>query len=129
MKTLVLFSAAIIPYFVYGVVLGESGLTQFHPFVKISFDLAIAGIQAGFLFFQLRIIKRFLKRKMKGTFNVAGIVLGFFILNGLGKMWSPDLAYYWFAVMILVVCEGIVLAFVQKDLNAYWKLEREEAGC
>lgn len=128
-KTLVLFGAAIIPYFVYGVVLGGSGLTQFHPFVKISFDLAIAGIQAGFLFFQLRILKRFLKRKMKGTFSVAGIVLGFFILNGLGKIWSPNLAYYWFAVIILVACEGIILAFVQKDLNAYWRLEREEAGC
>jgi RsiW-degrading membrane proteinase PrsW (M82 family) len=128
-KTLILFGTAIIPYFVYGVILGESGLSQFHPFMKFSFDWVIAGIQAGFLFFQLRIIKRFLKRKMKGTFNVGGVVFGFFILNGLGKLWSPDLNYYWFAVVILVVCEGIVLAFVQKDLNAYWKLEREAAGC
>ena len=127
LKTLVLFSTAIIPYFIYGVVLGESGLSQFHPFVKILFDLIIAGIQTAFLFFQLRIIKRFLKRKMKGTFSVGTIVLGFFILNGLGKLWSSDLAYYWLAVMILVACEGIVLAFVQKDLNAYWKLERGEA--
>ena len=126
MKTLILFSTAIIPYFLYGVVLGESGLSQFHPFVRISFDLVIAGIQATFLFFQLRIIKRFLKRKMKGTFSVVGIVLGFFILNSLGKLWSPSLGYYWFAVIILVVCEGIVLAFVQKDLNAYWKQERRQ---
>ena len=126
MKTLVLFSTAIIPYFIYGVILGESGLSQFHPFVKISFDLVITGIQAGFLFFQLRILKRFLKRKMKGTFSVVGIVLGFFILNSLGKLWSQDLAYYWLAVLILVACEGIVLAFVQKDLNAYWKLERRK---
>ena len=126
MKTLVLFSTAIIPYFIYGMVLGESGLSQFHPVVKISFDLVIAGIQAVFLFFQLRIIKRFLKRKMKGTFSVVGIVLGFFVLNSLGKLWPPDLAYYWLAVIILVACEGIVLAFVQKDLNAYWKLERRK---
>jgi RsiW-degrading membrane proteinase PrsW (M82 family) len=126
-KTLILFSAAVIPYFIYGVVLGESGLSQFHPVVKITFDLILAGIPAIFLYFQLRIIKRFLKRKMKGTFNAAVIVLGFFILNGLRKLWPPDLSYYWFMVMILIVCEGIVLAFVQKDLNAYWKLERDEA--
>ena len=69
LKTLVLFSAAIIPYFIYGVILGESGLPQFHSSVKISFDLVIAGIPAIFLFFQLRILKRFLKRKMKGTFR------------------------------------------------------------
>jgi protease PrsW len=126
MKTLVLFSTAIIPYFVYGVVLGRSGLSQFHPLVKILFDLVIAGIQAGFLFFQLRIIKRFLKRKIKGSFNLVWIVLGFFVLNGLGKLWSSHLFYDWFVVMILIVCEGIVLAFVQRDLNAYWKLERRE---
>lgn len=125
-KTLILFSAAVIPYFVYGVILGESGLQQFHPFVKVSFDLILAGIPAIFLYFQLRIIKRFLKRKMKGTFNVAVIVLGYFIFNGLGKVWPPELSYYWLVVVILVVCEGIVLAFVQKDLNAYWKLERDE---
>jgi protease PrsW len=126
MKTLILFSTAIIPYFIYGMVLGGMGLSQFHPFVKISFDLIIAGIQAAFLLFQLRIVKRFLKRKMKGTFSVGVIVLGFFILNSLGKLWSADLAYYWLAVMILVACEGIVLAFVQKDLNAYWKLGRRK---
>ena len=63
---------------------------------------------------------------MKGTFNVAVIVLGYFIFNGLGKVWPPELSYYWLVVVILVVCEGIVLAFVQKDLNAYWKLERDK---
>jgi RsiW-degrading membrane proteinase PrsW (M82 family) len=126
MKALVLFSTAIVTYFIYGMVLEESGLSQFHPFVKILFDLTIAGIQAAFLFFQLRIIKRFLKRKMKGTFSVVAIVLGFFILNGLGKLWSPGLPYYWLAILIFVACEGIVLAFVQKDLNAYWKLERKK---
>jgi len=125
-KTLALFGTAVIPYFIYGVILGDSGLPQLHPFAKILFDLVIAGIQAGFLFFQLRILKRFLKRKMKGTFRVGVIVLGFFVLNGLGKLWSSDLFYDWFVVLILIVCEGIVLAFVQRDLNTYWQLERRE---
>lgn len=125
-KTLVLFSAAVIPYFVYGVILGEMKLQQFPPVVKISFDLILAAIPAIFLYFQLRIIKRFLRRKMKGTFNVGTIVLGFFILNGLVKLWFPDLSYYGFVVMVLIVCEGIVLAFVQKDLNTYWQLEGDE---
>jgi RsiW-degrading membrane proteinase PrsW (M82 family) len=128
LKTLVLFSATIIPYFVYGVILGESGLSQFPSYVKIPFDLIIAAIPAVFLFFQLRILKRFLKRKMKGTFSVGIIVLGFFVLNGLGKLWALSFSYYWFAVIVFIVCEGIILAFVQKDLNAYWKLERGETN-
>jgi hypothetical protein len=126
MKTLVLFGTAIIPYFIYGIVLGELGLSQFHPSVKIAFDLFIAGVQAAFLFFQLRILKRFLKRKMKGTFSVEGIVLGFFIINAFGKLWSSAPSYYWLGLMILVVCEGLVLAIVQKDLNTYWKQERRK---
>jgi len=126
LKTLGLFSAAVIPYFVYGVVLGESGLSKFPSFMENLFDLIITAIPAIFLFFQLRILKRFLKRKMKGTFSVGIIVLGFFVFNGLGELWSPDLSYYWFAITVFTLCEGIILAFVQKDLNAYWKLERGE---
>lgn len=126
MKTLVLFSTAVIPYFIYGVILEKSDLFRLHPFLGISSGLVITGIQSIFLFFQLRIIKRFLKRKMKGTFSVAGIALGFVILNGLGELWPAESPHYWLAVMVLVVCEGIVLAFVQKDLNAYWKQERRK---
>ena len=125
-KTLILFSTAIIPYFLYGMVLGESGLSQFPPFVKVLFDLVIAGIQSAFLFFQLRIIKRFLKRKIGGTFHVVRVIFGFFVFNFLGKLWSPDLGYYWFVVILLVTCEGLVLALVQKDLNTYWKQERRK---
>ena len=94
--------------------------------MKVSFDLVIAGIQTTFLFFQLRIIKRFLKRKIGGTFHVVGIVLGFFVLNSLGKLWASNLGYYWFVVIVLIACEGLVLGFVQKDLNVYWKQERRK---
>ena len=124
-KTLVLFIAAVIPYIIYGMVLGNSGKTQFSPWIKILFDLAVAAIPSIFLLFQLRIIKRFLKRKMKGTFNLTGVVLGFFIFNSLGKLLSPDISYYLVFMIIVVVYEGMVLAFVQKDLNTYWTQERK----
>ncbi len=126
LKTLALFSAAIIPYFAYGVVLGELGLSRLDASIKVALDLAVAAIPAIFLFFQLRILKRFLKRKMKGAFSVGMISLGFFMFNGLGKLLPPNFSYYWLAAITLIVCEGIILAFVQKDLNAYWKLEKEE---
>jgi uncharacterized membrane protein len=63
---------------------------------------------------------------MKGTFSVEGIVLGFFIINAFGKLWSSTTVYYWLGLVILVVCEGGILALVQKDLNAYWKQERRK---
>ena len=128
LMTLMLFSMAIIPYYVYGMILQKSGITQFPLYVKISFDLCIAMVPAIFLFFQLRILKRFLKRKMSGTFNVGIIVLGYFVLNGLGKLWSLNLPNYWFAVIVFILCEGLILSFVQKDLNSYWKLERGETN-
>jgi hypothetical protein len=126
--TIVLFSTAVIPYFVYGVVLEGSGLSRFSLLVEVSFNLLIAVIPAVFLFIQLRILKRFLKRKMKGTFNVELIVFGFLLFNGLAKVWSLNMPFYWFGIIVFTVCEGIVLAFVQKDLNAYWKLEGERVG-
>jgi len=121
--TLFLFVVAVVPYYLYGIALEKFGVVQFDLLVKHFFNLGLAGIQAGFLFFQLRVMKRFLKRKMKGTFRVTAITLGFFALNGLARMLPPDLSYYLWLTIIFIVCEGVVLAFVQKDLNAYWKME------
>lgn len=125
LKTLFLFVAAVVPYYLYGIALERFGVTEFSLLVKHLFHFGLAGIQAAFLFFQLRLMKRFLKRKLKRTFRVTTITLGFFVLNGLGRMLPPDLSYYLLFAMIVIVCEGVVLAFVQKDLNAYWETERD----
>ncbi len=122
--TLGLFIAAVIPYFVYGVFLGNFGKTAFDPWVKTCLDLTMAAIPSSFLFFQLRIIKRFLKRKLKGTFNVSLVVAGFFLFNAIAKLLPPGISHYLIFVMVLVVYEGIVLALVQRDLNRYWLQER-----
>ncbi len=125
LKTLFLFVAAVIPYYLYGIALERFGVTQFSLWVLHVFHFGLAGVQAAFLFLQLRLIKRFLKRKLKGTFRVTAITLGFFALNGLGRMLPPDFSYYLVSAIIFILCEGVVLAYVQKDLNAYWKIERD----
>lgn len=124
-KTLFLFVAAVIPYYFYGIALGKFDILEFSLLVKHVFHLGLSGIQAVFLFFQLRVMKRFLKRKMKGTYRVMAIVLGFFVFQGLGRMLPPDVSYYLVFAIIFILGEGVVLAFVQKDLNTYWDIERD----
>ena len=124
LKFLELLILSIIPYFVLGMILGKLMDFPFQPFIKVSLDWIIAGIQAAFLFLQLRIIKRFLKRRIKGTFNVPAIVLQYFILDGSIKMLPSDMSYYLFYAIILILFQGVVLALVQEDLNRYWQQER-----
>ena len=52
----------------------------------------------------------------------------FFILSGLKKTLSPTINYYLFIEMILIFFQGLVLAFVQRDLNRYWKHENERSN-
>ncbi|MFQ5449226.1 MAG: PrsW family intramembrane metalloprotease [Nitrospinaceae bacterium] len=125
LKTLTLFIVSIIPYFIYGMVLASSIEFKWEGFIKISLDLTVAGIRSVFLFFQLRILKRFLKRRIKGSFGVLTIVLAYFVLDTAIKLLSLGTPFYLLLTIILVLGQGGVLAVVQKDLNRYWKLERE----
>lgn len=125
LKTLFLFITAVIPYYFYGIALERFGVAQFSLWVLHVFHFGLAGVQAVFLFFQLRIMKRFLKRKLKGTYRVTLIALGFFILNGSARMLPPNFSYYLVVASLFVLAEGVILAYVQKDLNAYWDIERK----
>ena len=115
---------SIIPYLVLGMILGKLIDFPFQPFIKVSLDWIVAGIQAAFLFFQLRIIKKFLKRRIKETFKVQNIILQYFVLDGAIKMLPSDMSYYLFYAIILILFQGGVLALVQEDLNRYWQQER-----
>lgn len=115
---------SIIPYFVLGIFLGKLSDIPFQPFIKGSLDWIVAGIQTAFLFFQLRMIKRFLKRRIKESFKVLNIILLYFALAGAIKMLPSDMPYYLFYAIILILFQGGVLARVQVDLNRYWQQER-----
>lgn len=124
--TLGLFIISIIPYFVLGMILRKLDDFQFHTLFMVSLDWIVAGVRTVFLYFQLRIIKRYLKRQLKGTFNILVIVVQFFILDGAIKMLPADMPYYLFYVVTLILFQGWVLASVQNDLNSYWQLERRK---
>ena len=123
-KTLALFVIAVIPYYLYGMVFEPPEGDPVEPLVRHIFHLGLAGVQAGFLFLQLRLLKRFMKRKLKGTFRVEWIAAAFFLMNGLGRMLSPGFPFYLILLVLVTACEGLVLSHVQKDLNDYWILER-----
>lgn len=123
-----LFIFSTIPYFIYGVILEKSDEFQFKPGIKIFLDWGIAGIQATFLFFQLAIIKKFLKRRIKGSFQVLTIVLGYFVLDGSIRILPSDVAYYLYYAIIMTLVQGGILAVVQNDLNRYWQEERRRSA-
>jgi RsiW-degrading membrane proteinase PrsW (M82 family) len=115
---------SIVPYFVLGIFLEKFINSPFQPFLKVSLDWIIAGIQTAFLFFQLRMIKRFLKRRIKESFKILNIILLYFVLDGAIKMLPSNMPYYLFYSIILIFIQGGVLALVQVDLNRYWQQER-----
>jgi hypothetical protein len=122
--TVELLTLSLIPYLILGMILGKVNHLQVEPVFKISLDWVVACARTAFLFFQLRIIKRFLKRRSIGTFSVSTIIVKFFILDGAIKMLPPDMSYYLFYSIILILFQGWVLARVQNDLNSYWQQER-----
>ncbi|MDH5764266.1 MAG: PrsW family glutamic-type intramembrane protease [Nitrospinota bacterium] len=125
LKTLFLFVVVVIPYYLYGIAADLARVLEFNLLLKHIFSLGLSGIQAVFLYLQLRVMKRFLKRKLKGTYRVWAVVLGFYVFNGMGRMLPPDVSYSLWFTIAFILGEGVVLAYVQKDLNAYWDVERE----
>lgn len=116
----------LIPHYFYRVLFEVGEKPLWESFSMIAFHGALAGVQAAFLFFQIRMIKRFLKRRIKGTFRVFPIALAFFVLSGLSHLLPPDMPYYLFFLTVSILGQGGILAFVQKDLNIYWRIERGE---
>jgi len=121
-----LFVLTILPYFVYGFfreTLTWNGGPS--PLIDVSFDLFMAGIEATFLYYQFQMFSKFFEKKLEKPFSVPMIILVFFILSGLKKVLSSTIPFYLFWEMILILLQGGVLAFVQRDLNLYWRLENE----
>ncbi len=120
--------SAIIPYFIYGVILGSLHKAKFGLAVEVSFNLFMAGVETVFLFYLLQMIKRFLKRKMKGSFSLPTVVLCFFVASSLRKLASPDMPFYLLYEITFAFLQGGILAMVQRDLNLYWEIERKESA-
>jgi RsiW-degrading membrane proteinase PrsW (M82 family) len=121
-----LFVLTILPYFVYGF-FRETLTWNGGPslLIDVSFDLFMAGIEATFLYYQFQMFSKFFEKKLAKPFSVPMIILVFFILSGLKKVLSSTIPFYLFWEMILILLQGGVLAFVQRDLNLYWRLENE----
>jgi hypothetical protein len=97
----------------------------FDSAVDIFFHLAVAGVEASFLYFQLQIFSGFLQKKLPRSFSVPIIILSFFVLSALKKVLEPTIPFYLFWEMGLIFVQGGILALVQRDLNLYWRLENE----
>ena len=124
LRFMVLLIFSIIPYFVLGIVFEKLINPPFQFFIEVSLHWIVAGIQTAFLFFQLRMIKRFLKRRIMESFKVLTIILPYFALDGAIKMLPSDMSFYLLYAIILVLFQGGILALVQADLNRYWQQER-----
>jgi RsiW-degrading membrane proteinase PrsW (M82 family) len=123
-----LFILTVLPYYFYGAVLNYYRIDKVSFMIDISFNLLVAGIESLFLYFQFHMFLKFFKKKLANSFSVSIVIVMFFILSGLKKTLSPTINYYLFIEMILIFFQGLVLAFVQRDLNRYWKHENERSN-
>ena len=120
-----LFVFTVLPYFFYGVIQRTLNVQEVNQGVDISLNLAVAGIETAFLYFQFQMFSGFLKKKLAKPFSVPVVILPLFILSGLKKVLAPTIPFYIFWEMALILLQGVVLAIVQRDLNLYWKVENE----
>ena len=120
-----LFVFTILPYFIYGVFLQV--LSAYGAGVEFLFHLLVAGIETAFLYFQFKMFSGFMVKKLRKSFSVPVVILAFFILSGLKKILPTDTPFYLLWEIVLILFQGGVLAYVQRDLNLYWKIENEGA--
>jgi RsiW-degrading membrane proteinase PrsW (M82 family) len=123
-----MFIFTILPYFIYRIIRYALDISAFSNVVDISFNLSIAGIEAGFLYFQFKMFSVFFKNKLAKPFSVEIIILGFFVLSVLKKLLEPTIPLYLFWEILLIFFQGGVLGIVQRDLNQFWRVENEKAG-
>jgi len=122
------FILTILPYFIFPIVRYALDINAYSPAVDISFNLVMAGIESGFLYFQFQMFSVFFKNKLAKPFSVAIIIIGFFVLSALKKLLEPTIPLYIVWEIILIFFQGGVLGIVQRDLNLFWRIENEQAG-
>ncbi|PIR00891.1 MAG: hypothetical protein COV66_03420 [Nitrospinae bacterium CG11_big_fil_rev_8_21_14_0_20_45_15] len=123
LRALSLFILTILPYFFYRIAPNALGMQRASPEMDIFFNLAMAGIETVFLYFQFKMFARFLKNKLEKPFSITLIICLFFILSALKKTLPQTVPYYLIWEILLIFLQGGVLAIVQNDLNLYWKAE------
>jgi protease PrsW len=123
-----LFVFTILPYFFYGIFQRTIGAQGPNSAVDISFNLAVAGIETAFLYFQFQMFSGFLQKKLQKPFSVPIIIFGFFILSGLKKILPPTIPFYLYWEMVLILIQGGILSIVQRDLNIFWGLENKRVS-
>ncbi|MEK9629456.1 MAG: PrsW family glutamic-type intramembrane protease [Nitrospinota bacterium] len=121
-----LFIFTVLPYYFYGIVQNYIEANGFSREINVCFNLAIAGIESTFLYFQFKMFSRFLKNNMDKPFPLLPVIFSFFIFSGLKKVLPLSIPFYILWKMGLTFFQGGVLAFVQRDLNLYWRLENEK---
>ncbi len=125
LRTLGLFIFTFVPYYLYGNVMGLLNKDPFDPYIFLPSSLLAAGIETGFWFFQFKMIKRYMKETLKKSFSLMVIILIIFALSSVRKLIPSGIPHYLMADFVLILFQGGVLAWVQKDLNIYWKLEKD----
>jgi RsiW-degrading membrane proteinase PrsW (M82 family) len=127
-RALALFILTIIPYFIYGAILGSIDEYSFPPGAEISFNLIMVGVEAVFIIFLFRTIKENIGRTAgKSPIFLIAIVL-FFIFGSLRKILPGVVAYHWWLEIILIWLQGGALALAQQKINIFWEQKRSELG-
>ena len=127
-RVLALFILTIIPYFIYGAILGSLGGYSFPPGVAISFNLIMVAIETVFIIVLFRTIKESIGRTVEKSPIFLIVIVLFFIFGGLRKVLPTVVAYHWWLEILLIWLQGGALSLAQQKVNIFWKAERHELG-
>lgn len=123
LRTIVLYTFGIIPFYIYGYVMQALGKNIFDALIVIPFNLFLAAIETGFLFFLVQLIKENIGERLETSFNFWMIIILFFVTSVIRKLIPIDLPHYRLVEFMTILVQGGIFARVQKDLNFYWEME------
>jgi len=122
-RTLSLFVLTQIPFFIFGSLIGELEAYSISGGAQIAFNIVVAVVEAIFLFYLFFTVNQYLGEGQKKPINIWFVILVFFSLSALRKLLPSNLSFYWLIYFALILMQGGILAWVQRDINSYWGFE------
>ncbi len=125
LRVMSLFIVTLIPYYIFSRILGEFETLSSGFIAELSIYGFVSIAEALFFWFLLKTLCGIIKSRCDSLFNSYALASIFALFSFSAKALPLNTTGYWAGEIILLGLQGGVLAWVQKYMNLYWKLERK----
>ena len=124
LRVLTFYLVTILPYFIYGAMLGVFDRPLFPPAIEIFFHLAMVTVETTLIYILLSTIRVFLADSFQFHRQFLWVVGLFFAIGVLRKLLPFAITSPWWLEIALVWMQGGVLTMAQATISRYWKDEK-----